>query len=242
MIRFGIKPFNEQKIIANLIKRELKVEFEIVVSDPIPQGNFLNLKDDKINLAVDYLGTLYNAVFNYEEIIPWNKNLMIEKVKKGLKEFDIDIISFLGFSNDFVFISKEYICDNFEELCKKSQNLKLGCPPPFIERKDGIPLLSKFYDLNFKEIVPLNVQQIYEALLDDKVQVIIGFKTDSKIEKYNLYLILENKNILPPYDAILIGKNLEENVKKKLSNFKLDENEIRHLNYLFEKGEINLEI
>lgn len=242
MIRFGIKPFNEQKIIANLIKKELKVEFEIVVSDPIPQGNFLNMKDGKIHLAVDYLGTLYNAVFNYEEIIPWKKDLMLKRVKEGLKEFDIEIISFLGFSNDFVFISKEYICDNFEELCKKSQNLKLGCPPPFIERKDGIPLLRKFYDLNFNEIIPLNVQQIYEALLDDKVQVIIGFKTDSKIEEYNLYLILENKNILPPYDAILIGKNLEENLKKKLINFKLDENEIRHLNYLLEKGEINLEI
>lgn len=240
MIRYGIKPFNEQKIVASLIKKHLNTEFEIVISDPIPEGNFLNLKEGKINLALDYLGTLYNAVFKFEDMIPWNKDKMIDKVNEGLKEYGIEIINFVGFSNDFVFLSKDYICKNLEELCDKSFDLKLGCPPPFIKRNDGIPLLSKYYNLNFKEIIPIDVKEIYEALLDNKIQVITGFKTDSKIKKYNLKIIDENKNILPPYDAILIGKDLDINIKEKLKSFKLNEDEIRNYNYLLEINQFNL--
>ncbi|MCX8095121.1 MAG: hypothetical protein N3D74_02900 [Caldisericia bacterium] len=242
MIKFGIKPFNEQKIIASLLKKYIDDDVIVLISDPIPQGNFINLKEGKIDLAVDYLGTLYNAVFNFEEKIPWDKKFMIERVSEALNEFGIEIINFLGFSNDFVFVSKEYLCNNLEELSKISCNFVLGCPPPFIERKDGIPILKKYYSLQFKNIIPINVNEIYESLLDNRVDIITGFKTDSKIEKYDLFIINDNRNILPPYDAILIGKNIEYSLKNKLTTFKLSDREIRHYNYLFDNGELKIDI
>lgn len=242
MIKIGIKPFNEQKIIAELIKKSLNSKFEIVISEPIPQGNFENLKDGTINLTIDYLGTLYNAVFNLEEMVPWNKELMIDKIKKLLDEQNIEIINFLGFSNDFVFVSKNYYSKNLEDLKDIANNLNFGCPLPFIERKDGLPLLKKYYDLNFKEIIPLTVDKIYEALIEDEVQIITGFKTDAKIEKYNLFLICDNKKIMPPYDALILGKDLDEEIKEKLKTIKIDEKEIRHLNLLYELGEFKIEI
>ncbi|MBC7194101.1 MAG: osmoprotection protein (proX) [Caldisericia bacterium] len=240
MIKIGIKPFNEQKIIADLIKKRLEYDCEIVVSEPIPQGNFNNLINGKVNLTIDYLGTLYNSVFNLEEILPWDKDLMLNRVKRLLEEKNIEILNFLGFSNDFVFVSKNYYVENLESLKNISNNLIFGCPKPFIERKDGLPLLKKYYNLNFREVIPISVDKIYEALIEDKVQIITGFKTDAKIEKYSLYIINDNKKIMPPYDALILGKNLNEEIKEKLKDFKINEKEMRHLNLLFELGELKI--
>ncbi len=234
IIRIGAKPFNEQRILANLIGEFLGEKFEIVVSEPIPEGNFLNLKDGKIHLCVDYLGSLYNTSLKLEPLEIWNKELMLQKLVEKLNSLQINFVSFLGFSNDFVFLSKTFLAKNLEDLSKISKDLILSCPPPFIERKDGISLIKNRYKIEFKEIVPLNVDKMYDYLMDNRVNLITGFKTDSKIEKFNLYIIEDNLKAFPPYDALILSKNLDKEKIEKLKNFKINENEIRHLNYLMD--------
>jgi osmoprotectant transport system substrate-binding protein len=241
-IVIGVKPFNEQKIIVNIISKILEeegFETEIKVSEPVLEANYNALKNKDIDFYIEYSGTIYNALFNLSYMDSWDNEMVLNKVSSRLKEDGLFLLTDLDYESGFVITSKNKVedIDNVSKLSKKSAKYKFSCPKPYINRKDGLPALHKNYKLEFKEIIPYQPDEMYEALLNEEVDFITGFTTDSRIIEYNLFLLEDDKNALPPYEAIIIArKGIDEKVKNILENMKgkINNETIRKLNYMFD--------
>ena len=241
-IVIGAKPFNEQKILVNIISKILEkesFETEIKVSEPVLEANYNSLKNNDIDFYIEYSGTIYNALFNLPTMDRWDNEIVIKKVSSRLNEDDLFLLTDLDYESGFVITSKNKIedIDNISKLSKKSNKYKFSCPKPYITRKDGLPALHKTYELEFKEIIPYQPDEMYNALLNDEVDFITGFTTDSRVIEHNLFLLEDDKKALPPYEAIIIArKDIDEKVKNILENMKgkINNETIRKLNYMFD--------
>ena len=159
----------------------------------------------EIDLYPEYTGTAYLTILKE----PWNsreKNLL-KKVKKAYEDkFDLLWLEPFGFSNSQSLsvqknCAEKYDITTLSDLGRISRHLTIAVPPEFLMRADGLPHLSKIYNLNFKKILQLDIGLLYTAIGHQKVDVIVSFTTDGKAEKYNLKILKDDKNFYPPYDA-----------------------------------------
>lgn len=248
-IVIGAKPFNEQKILVNIIAKLLEkenYESDIKISEPVLEANYNSLKNKEIDFYIEYSGTIYNALFNLPVMEKWNNDLVIEKVSDRLKKDNLLLLTNLDYESGFVITSKNKVedIDTISKLSKNSEKYKFSCPKPYITRKDGLPALNKVYNLKFKDTIPYQPDEMYKALLNDEVDFITGFTTDSRVIEHDLFLLKDDKNALPPYEAIIISRNdLPDKAKEILINLKgkINNEIIRKLNYKFDFEKKNTE-
>lgn len=118
-----------------------------------------------------------------------------------------------------------------------NNSFQAGFTAEFMERADGYPGLRTHYDLAL-DTVELDPGLMYEALKEEKVDVISGFATDGRIQAYNLRVLKDDKNYFPPYYAApVIGQDtlrkypeLREVFAKLAGN--ISDEKMAELNYL----------
>ena len=60
------------------------------------------------------------------------------------------------------------------------------------------------YGLHFKEQRSMQATFMYQAAANGEVDVISAFSSDGRIAKYDLKVLADPKQAIPPYDAILL--------------------------------------
>ena len=116
-----------------------------------------------------------------------------------------------------------------------------GFDPEFAGRKDGYPALVKAYGLNFNTLM-LNAGLMYRALYEGHVDLISGYSTDGRIKAFNLSVLADDKNALPPYYcAPLLRQELAQQhpeVAKALALLagKISDSTMTELNYRVDFG------
>ncbi|HKJ66319.1 MAG TPA: glycine betaine ABC transporter substrate-binding protein [bacterium] len=81
-----------------------------------------------------------------------------------------------------------------------TDTFQAGFTAEFMARADGYPGLKERYGLRLNT-VEVDPQLMYQALRDNKVDVISGFSTDGRIQAYNLRVLRDDKQYFPPYQA-----------------------------------------
>ena len=62
---------------------------------------------------------------------------------------------------------------------------------------------SKFAQQNH----PMQIGLVYDAVENNKMQVVLGYSTDGRIQSYDLTILEDNKHFFPPYDASMVVNN-----------------------------------
>jgi osmoprotectant transport system substrate-binding protein len=128
-------------------------------------------------------------------------------VKKEYEEkFKITWLKPWGFNNTYCVVMRK---DDAERLkVKKVSDLKalakdliFGGTIEFLARPDGIPGLTKHYDIKFKDQKGMDPGLVYKAIAEKQVDVISGFATDGRIPAFNLVVLQDDLNFFPPYFA-----------------------------------------
>lgn len=78
--------------------------------------------------------------------------------------------------------------------------LLAGFTPEFMGRMDGYLGLKKVYRLNMRNVV-INDAVMYQAMHENKLDVISGYSTDGRIKAFDLVTLEDDKTIFPPYYA-----------------------------------------
>ncbi|MDK2983950.1 MAG: osmoprotectant transport system substrate-binding protein [Thermococcaceae archaeon] len=243
-IVIGAKPFNEQKILAHIIGKLLQrevFEYEVRVSEPRLEANLEALEKGEISLYVEYTGTAYNALLKLPPMGEWDEERVFEAVREGFKGNGIDVIARLGFRNDFALAVKIELAEReglktVSDLARISKILTFACPAPYVERADGLPRLKAVYGLEFREIKPLMPREMYEAISKGEVDVITAFTTDARVDAYDLKLLEDDKKALPPYEAIVIARELPKGAVEALKALegKISTETMRRLNHMLD--------
>jgi osmoprotectant transport system substrate-binding protein len=212
-------------------------------------GTFVNyeaLKKDDINTYVEYTGTAYSQILKEPPLEVWDPEVVYTETEKGLKETDkILIVSSPGFEDAYAIAVKEDWAEannvtKISDLKEYASQMTIGTDPEFATREDGLPRIKDVYAIEFKDYKQAVATVMYEAIRIDDVDAISAYTTDTRNEVFNLRVLEDDKNALPPYDAIYImteefATNNPDAVEalKKLDG-RIDTDTMRSLNYKFD--------
>lgn len=245
----GSKLFQESYILAHMAAIMLEdAGYETDVIEGLG-GTFVNyeaLKKDEINTYVEYTGTAYSQILKEPALEVWDPEAVYSETEKGLKETDkIVIVSSPGFEDAYAIAVKEDWAEannvtKISDLQDYASQMTIGTDPEFATREDGLPRIKDIYGIEFKDYKQAVATVMYEAIRIDDVDAISAYTTDTRNEVFDLRVLEDDKNALPPYDAIYImteefATNNPDAVEalKKLDG-RIDTNTMRSLNYKFD--------
>lgn len=148
-----------------------------------------------------------------------NPNEAMCMVKQGyLEKYDAKWLNSFGFENTYAFmitrkLSEELGITKVSQLEKYAAELDAGVDMSWIERDgDGYRDFLKIYDFDFKKIYPMEISLVYNALDSGKMDVVLGYTTDGRIDTFDLIVLEDDKHLFPPYDAcpVLTNSILED--------------------------------
>ncbi|MCL7475284.1 MAG: glycine/betaine ABC transporter substrate-binding protein [ANME-2 cluster archaeon] len=248
-IVIGSKQFQESYILAHMISLMLEEHgYETDVKEGLG-GTFVNyeaLKQGQVNTYVEYTGTAYSQILNKPPLEVWDPQVVYEEAEKGLLEQDgVLIISNLGFEDAYAIAVKEVWAQannvsKISELEEFAPELVIGTDPEFAQREDGLPRIEEVYGFKFKNYRQGLATIMYEAIKQGDVEAVSAYTTDTRNELFNLRILEDDKNALPPYDAIVVvtEKFASENpdvvdIIKELDG-RIDTDSMRELNYQYD--------
>ena len=248
-IVIGSKLFQESYILAHMTSLVLEdAGYKTDVKQGLG-GTFVNyeaLKIGQIHTYAEYTGTAYSQILNLGQLEEWEGQLVFDETEKGLLEQDsIIIVSNLGFENSYaIAVREDWAEENgitkISDLEPYASEMTIGTDPEFATREDGLPSIKNTYGIEFKDYKQAVATVMYEAIKNGDVEAISAYTTDTRNDVFNLRVLEDDKNALPPYDAILIvtesfsERNPEAiDALKKLEGA-IDTDKMRQLNHQFD--------
>jgi len=208
VIIVGSKGFTEQLVLGSMVAllmenngfkvdRKIGLGGTVICHEAIVRGD--------INVYVEYTGTGLTAIL--KKPVMKDPEEVYQVVKKDYEEkFKVTWLKPWGFNNTYCIVMRK---DDAERLkAKKVSDLKplakdliFGATMEFLARPDGIPGLTKHYDLKFKDQKGMDAGLVYKAIAEKQVDVISGFATDGRIPAFNLVVLEDDLKFFPPYYA-----------------------------------------
>jgi osmoprotectant transport system permease protein len=205
----GSKPFTEQYVLAKLIADNLLGNgFHTDIRSGM--GSiilFEALANNEVDCYVDYTGTIWTNVMKEKDLPPRNQ-ILIEMTSWLKKNYGILCIGALGFENTYALaIRKEtanrYDLNTIDDLSRLSREFSMGSDYEFFTRPEWKELKNA-YNLNFNELITLDPTLMYSAIAQKQVDVISAYSTDGRIVDYDLVILDDTRQALPPYDAVML--------------------------------------
>ncbi len=213
VITIGSKNFTEQVILGELLATEIENNTDLKVNRQFNLGGTFICHNALISGAIDgyveYTGTALTAILNRKPIN--NPQLVYQIVKQNYAEkFNLKVIQSLGFENTFAILIRQQEANDLNlktisEAAKYTPQWQAGFGYEFINREDGYPGLAETYNLQFANPpLGMDLSLTYRALADRKVDLIAGDSTNGLISLLNLFMLEDDKQYFPPYEAVPI--------------------------------------
>ena len=245
-ITIGSQNFTEQVILGEILATVIEANTDLKVNRKFNLGGTFICHNAVVSGAIDgyveYTGTAWTAILNQKPIN--NPQLVYEKTKeKYAEKFDLKVMPFLGFENTYVILIRREDAEklkitNVSEAAEYSPQLRGGFGHEFMDREDGYRGLVKTYNLKFSEPpLAMDLNLIYRALADKKVDLISGDSTHALISVYDLFMLEDDKQYFPPYQAVPVfnKQTLRKypQVKEAIARLtgKISVEEMREMNY-----------
>jgi len=210
-VRIGAKNFTEQYILARILSgcitsstgqpaRLIESLGSTVVFDA--------LRADQIDVYVDYSGTLWANVLGRSGPAG-NRAAVLEDIRRGLRErYGIEIVATLGFENAYALAmpareAERLHIQRISELVPHAPRMKFGSDYEFFARPEWAAL-KQAYGMAFREQRSMDPALMYQALRSGGVDVISAFSTDGRIVSYDLLVLEDDRQAIPPYDAVVL--------------------------------------
>jgi osmoprotectant transport system substrate-binding protein len=221
-IVIGSKLFTEQIILGELIAQHIETQTDLKVGRQLGlQGTLIcheALKAGKIDAYVEYTGTALSAVLGQKQTVN-NPAKVYQQVKQEYAEkFNLEVMKSLGFENTFAMIirgedAQKFNIQTLSEAAQYTPQWQPGFGYEFVERADGFLGLSQTYHLKFgKRPKLMDLGLMYRALINQQVDMVAGNSTDGLIQKFGLFILKDDKQYFPPYEATPIVR--QETLKK----------------------------
>lgn len=243
----GSKNFTESIILAELFAQHIENTTGEKVDRQFNLGGTIichqALLAGQIDIYPEYTGTALMAIL--QEPAQTDSQKVYDLVKDTYqKKFSATIFSPLGFNNTFAILVRREDAEKLNlktisEVSKYTLEWKAGFGYEFMSRADGFSAFASKYNLKFKEAPKeMDLSLTYRALAEKQVDLIAGNSTDGLIASLNLFMLADDQNFFPPYQAVPIvnNKSLERLplLKETLAKLagKISESEIQKLNGL----------
>ena len=205
----GAKNFAEQYILAALMTDRIhkqgapataRVDLGSVIA-------FRALASNGIDAYVDYSGTVWSTVMNRHDSLPRQKMLQ-EMTVQLRKDHGVVLLGALGFENAYALAMRRDRAESLgirtiSDLSQHAPELRIGGDFEFFARPEWRALRDR-YGLRFREQRQFQPTFLYKAVASREVDVISAASSDGRIRAYDLMVLEDPLQVIPPYDAILL--------------------------------------
>ena len=152
------------------------------------------------------------------------RNVVLDQLSAWLAKRGVRYVGPLGFENAYAFAmrrdrAKALGVETLADLAPYAARLKIGGDFEIFNRPEW-DRVAKVYGLHFAVQRQYQANFMYSALVDGDVDVISAFSSDGRIAQYDLLLLGDPKQALPPYDAVLLVSPRHANDDKFLAALK----------------------
>ena len=209
----GAKTFTEQYILSDAVARWIEHETGRPTRLVQSLGStvaFDALAADEVDLYVDYSGTIWaNIMGQGRDGVTPSRAQVLAEVERFLDERHITIAATLGFENTYALAMREPEADRLalrtiSDLVREAPDLTMGADYEFFIRTEWIAVRDS-YGLDFADRRSMDPTLMYEAVAAGEVDVISAYSTDGRIAAYDLRILNDDREAIPPYDAIVLA-------------------------------------
>ncbi|EHJ51549.1 osmoprotectant ABC transporter substrate-binding protein [Streptococcus macacae] len=216
-IKIAAMSTTESSIMANMISELIHHElgYNTTLISNLGSANVGHqalLRKDADIAATRYTGTDLTGTLNLPAEKDPSKAAKIVK-KEFTKRYDQTWFPTYGFADTYAFmVTEKFAQENqlksVSDLKKLSATARTGVDSTWMNRKgDGYKDFSRAYKFSFKKIYPMQIGLVYDAVENNKMQVVLGYSTDGRIQSYKLKILKDNKHFFPPYDTSMVVNN-----------------------------------
>lgn len=202
----GSKRFTESFILGEIIAQTVRQAGDTSVELKSGMGNtsilLSALKSGEIDVYPEYTGTITREILKTEQA------LTLEQINARLAPMGLRAGVPLGFNNSYVLAMRSELARalNIQTISDLSRHpsLILGLSHEFIGRADGWRGLAQAYELGALKPRGLDHGLAYEAIAAKKIDLVDAYGTDSKLSRYALTALEDDRQFFPSYEALLL--------------------------------------
>ena len=202
----GSKAFAENYILAEagaqlLESRGFEVERRFGLNGT--QIAFGALENDELDFYPEYTGTI-------SEVILLDPSLSeLEAIRSALGARGFRLLEPLGFNNAYAIAAstasaQRHGLRKLSDL-RNAPPLRIALPHEFLNRRDGWPGVQAHYGFS-READGIEHALAYEALAEDKVDIISVYTTDGQIVRSDLVILEDDQSFFPTYYAAFLAR------------------------------------
>lgn len=207
----------ESQILAQMIKQLIEHETDLTpeVINNLGSGTVVHqamINGDANISSARYTGTDLTGPLGKAPITnPAKARQVVTKAFE--KQFDEKYFDTYGFENTYAFMvtkqtAKKYHLKTVSDLKKVASKLKAGVDSSWMKREgDGYKAFTEKYGFSFQDAKPMQIGLVYQAVKAGKMDVVLGYTTDGRIQSYDLVVLKDDKHFFPPYDANAVASN-----------------------------------
>ncbi|MGH6977619.1 MAG: ABC transporter permease/substrate-binding protein, partial [Stellaceae bacterium] len=205
----GTKSFTEQYILGALIQQRMGAAgLSSGRRDGLGSAVIFNaLKSGDIDVYVDYTGTIWANYMHRKEIK--SRAEVLKEVTQWLQtKYGIRSLGSLGFEDAYALAMPRKKADalgidTIADLAAHAPQMSIAGDYEFFDRPEW-KSLQQAYGLHFRDKRSMQPTFMYKAAANGDVDVISAFSSDGRIAQYDLKVLADPKQALPPYDAIVL--------------------------------------
>jgi osmoprotectant transport system permease protein len=243
----GSKTFTEQYVLAELISQALDKE-GIETRKRESLGStvvFGGVTSGDIDCYVDYTGTIWANYMKRQGSAPADR-VLTEVTDWLRREHGVRCLGTLGFENAYALAMRRDRAASLgirtiADLNTHTGGMRIGGDYEFFSRPEWVAIKDA-YGLEFSDRQTYDSTFMYTAVASGEVDVISAFTSDGRIEEYDLVLLEDPKQAIPPYDAIVLlspataqRKDIIDSLDPLLGAIDLET--MQHANYLVDRQE-----
>ncbi len=205
----GTKSFTEQYVLGALMQQRLNAAgLSSERRDGLGSAVlFQALTSGDVDLYVDYSGTIWANYMKRSGAT--SRQQVMTDVGEWLKAtHGIRLLGSLGFENSYALAMPRKKAEalnikTIADLAQHSSQMTIGGDYEFFDRPEW-KSIQNAYGLHFKNQRSMQAGFMYQAVANGELDVISAFSSDGQIAQYDLKVLTDPKQAIPPYDAIVL--------------------------------------
>ena len=247
-VRIATKPMTEQYILGEMLKDMIEQDTDLTVELTQGVGGGTSniqpaMESGEFDLYPEYTGTGWNQVLKRDGLY---SEALFDELQADYNELlNMTWAGMFGFNDTYGLvvraeIAERYGLKTYSDLAAVADGLIFGAEYDFFEREDGYEALCAAYGMSFGKTMDLDIGLKYQALNQNKIDVMVIFTTDGQLSQADAVVLEDDLGFYPSYLCGNVVRNavLEEHpelrgVFDKLTGIVTDA-EMAEMNYAVE--------
>ena len=212
--------YSETQLMHHMVKMlvEDQTDLTVTIQDQMSQvNNWNSLKDDShtCDLMISYDGTILTTILGLDTTdIPDGMTLYDFVNQTVQEEYDCRMLGKIGVNNTYAIgvtsqAAEQYNLKTISDLQPVAGSLRFGAEQDFFTDAGSMKFgpFVEFYDLNFKEVLHVDIMLKYKAIEEGSYEVMVVYATDGLNKRANLKILEDDKQFFPEYYGTILARN-----------------------------------